>query len=263
MSLIEVDSVSKIFRRHTGRKLLREQITDLFRPRQAGDIFYALRNVSFRVAEGESVALIGANGAGKSTMLNLVTGLARPDAGTVKVNGRVVALLELGSGFHPDLTGAENIFMNAALLGFSEREAKARFDSIVDFSEIPEFIEEPLRTYSSGMVVRLGFAIAVHVDPAILIVDEVLSVGDAHFQDKCTKKIAALRKQGITMLSVSHSPKMVADFCDRALWLHHGELIRDGETAPVLDAYAEYVRNPEAGLPVTSKAPDSVLECAG
>jgi ABC-type polysaccharide/polyol phosphate transport system ATPase subunit len=200
------------------------------------------------------VALIGENGAGKSTMLSLVTGLAKPDTGSVKVNGRVAALLALGSGFHPDLTGEENVYMNAALLGFSERQAKARFASIVEFSEIGKFIDEPIRTYSSGMVVRLAFAIAVHVDPAILIVDEVLSVGDAHFQDKCMKKIADLRKQGITMLSVSHDPSMVLNFCDRAIWLHKGELIRDGNAAPVLQDYANFVADPSAGLPVPDRA---------
>lgn len=249
MALIEVNNVSKIFRKHAGRKLLREQVADLFRGRREEEIFYALRDVSFQVAEGESVALIGENGAGKSTMLSLVTGLARPDHGSVSVNGRVAALLALGSGFHPDLTGEENVYMNAALLGFSERAAKARFASIVEFSEIGEFINEPIRTYSSGMVLRLAFAVAVHVDPAILIVDEVLSVGDAHFQEKCTKKIAELRKQGITMLSVSHNPKMVMDFADRAIWLHHGELIRDGVSTPVLQDYLRYVADPSAGLP--------------
>ena len=254
MSLIEVKGVSKIFHRNTGRKLLREQLMDLLRGRREEEIFYALRDVSFDVAEGESVALIGENGAGKSTMLSLVTGLAKPDTGSVKVNGRVAALLALGSGFHPDLTGEENVYMNAALLGFSEREAKARFASIVEFSEIGKFIDEPIRTYSSGMVVRLAFAIAVHVDPAILIVDEVLSVGDAHFQDKCTKKIADLRRQGITMLSVSHDPGMVLNFCDRAIWLHKGELIRDGNVAPVLEDYANFVADPSAGLPVPDRA---------
>jgi ABC-type polysaccharide/polyol phosphate transport system ATPase subunit len=254
MALIEVNGVSKIFRRHTGRKLLREQLSDLFHARREEEVFYALRNVSFQVAEGESVALIGENGAGKSTMLSLVTGLATPDEGSVKVNGRVAALLALGSGFHPDLTGEENVFMNAALLGFSEKEAKARFASIVEFSEISKFINEPIRTYSSGMVLRLAFAVAVHVDPAILIVDEVLSVGDAHFQEKCTKKIADLRKQGITMLSVSHSPTMVLDFCDRAIWLRKGELIRDGVAAPVLQDYLHYVADPSVGLPGRDKA---------
>jgi ABC-type polysaccharide/polyol phosphate transport system ATPase subunit len=250
MRVIEVNNVSKVFRRHTGRRLLREQVMDLFRGAREQDRFYALRNVSFDVGRGESVALIGANGAGKSTMLSLVTGLARPDTGTVRVNGRVAALLELGSGFHPDLTGEENVFMNAALLGFGERDAKQRFPAIVEFAELGDFISEPLRTYSTGMVMRLAFSIAVHVDPAILIVDEVLGVGDAHFQEKCSQKVGELRQQGITMLSVSHSPKMVTDYCDRAIWLHHGEKILDGDTVEVLNAYTEFINNPEALLPV-------------
>lgn len=249
MALIEVNNVSKFFRRNTGRKLIREQIADLFRRPTQDDLFYALRNVSFRVAEGESVGLIGENGAGKSTTLGLVTGLARPDEGTIRVHGRVAALLELGSGFHPDLTGEENVMMNAALLGFTEQQARARYDSIVEFSEIAEFINEPLRTYSSGMVVRLAFSVAVHVDPAILIVDEVLNVGDAHFQDKCAKKIGELRAQGVTMLCVSHTPTMIMEFCDRAIWLHHGRLILDGPAHPVLNEYLKYAANPELGLP--------------
>jgi ABC-type polysaccharide/polyol phosphate transport system ATPase subunit len=247
--LIEVNGVSKTFRRHTGRKLLREQIADLFRRGGAQDKFYALRNVSFRVSEGESVALIGENGAGKSTTLSLVTGLARPDEGSIRVTGRVAALLELGSGFHPDLTGEENVMMNAALLGFKERQAKERLSSIIEFAQIGAFIKEPIRTYSSGMVVRLAFSVAVHVDPAVLIVDEVLSVGDAQFQEKCMQKIAELREQGVTMLAVSHNPKMVTDFCDRAIWLHKGSLVLDGEATSVMKAYLQYVANPEHGLP--------------
>lgn len=249
MALIEVNNVSKVFRRNTGRKLFREQIADLFRGRREEELFFALRDVSFQVAEGESVALIGENGAGKSTMLSLVTGLAKPDHGSVSVKGRVAALLALGSGFHPDLTGEENVFMNAALLGFSEKAAKERYASIVEFSEIGKFINEPIRTYSSGMVLRLAFAVAVHVDPAILIVDEVLTVGDAHFQEKCTKKVAELRRSGITMLSVSHNPKMVLDVCNRAIWLHKGEMICDGVAGPVMQEYLRYVANPSIGLP--------------
>jgi ABC-type polysaccharide/polyol phosphate transport system ATPase subunit len=240
MALIEVNRVSKFFRRNQGRKLLREQLVDMFRLRREHDFFCALRNVSFEVAEGESVAIIGENGAGKSTLLSLVTGLAQPDEGTVRVNGRVAALLTLGSGFHPDLTGEENVYMNAALLGFSEREARAAFPAIVEFSEIGKFITEPIRTYSSGMTLRLAFSVAVHVNPAILIVDEVLGVGDAHFQEKCTTKIADLRRQGITMLSVSHSPAMVRGFCSRAIWLHHGELMRDGSADVVVEEYTLY-----------------------
>jgi ABC-type polysaccharide/polyol phosphate transport system ATPase subunit len=249
MNVIEVNGVSKIFRRNLGRKLLRDQVLDVFRPRQQEEIFHALKNVSFKVEEGEAVALIGENGAGKSTMLSLVTGLAEPDTGTLTVNGRVAALLALGSGFHPDLTGEENVFMNAALLGFSERAVKERYSAIIEFSEIGDFIKEPLRTYSSGMMIRLAFSVAVHVDPAILIVDEVLGVGDAHFQEKCAEKVASLRRDGVTMLCVSHATTMVTDFCDRAIWLHHGELICDGQSGAVVKRYLDYVANPAAGVP--------------
>jgi len=194
MSLIEVSNLSKVFYRHGGRKLLRQQIADLLRPRREEDYFHAVRNVSFSVKEGEAVALIGANGAGKSTVLGLVAGLANPTSGTVRVGGRVAALLELGSGFHPDLTGEENVYVNAALLGYSEREAKEKFDQIVDFAAVGDFIREPVRTYSSGMMIRLAFSVAVHADPAVLIVDEVLAVGDAQFQEKCLKRVAQMRK---------------------------------------------------------------------
>ena len=230
MSLIEARNVSKVFQRHTGRRLVREQIRDIFR-RPKHDTFYAVRNVSLTVEHGEGVALIGANGAGKSTMLSLIAGLAKPDEGSISVNGRIAALMELGSGFHADLTGAENIMMNAALLGFSEREAREQFDSIVEFSEIGDFIQEPIRTYSSGMVVRLAFSVAVHVDPAILIIDEVLGVGDSHFLEKCTARLSELRRQGKSLLCVSHTPATVLQHCERAVWLHHGEVMRDGSAS--------------------------------
>lgn len=249
MSLIEVDNVSKAFWRHNARKLLRHKIADLFRPRREEEYFYALRDVSFTVEKGEAVALIGGNGAGKSTMLCVVTGLAQPTKGTVKVGGRVAALLELGSGFHPDLSGKENVFVNAALLGLSEQEVNERFDEIVDFSEIREFIGEPTRTYSSGMLVRLAFSIAVHVRPDILIVDEILAVGDSRFQEKCLKKVVELRKKQTTMLCASHSPAMVTGFCDRAIWLHHGQVVLDGASSRVMQAYTEYSHDPAKGLP--------------
>ena len=193
MPVIDVNGVSKVFRRHRGRQLLRQRISGLFQAKKDTDYFHALRDVTFSVEQGESVALIGGNGAGKSTMLSLVTGLTEPTQGTVKVNGRLAALLDLGSGFHPDLTGAENVYVNAALLGMSKKEAKDRFAQIIEFSGIEDFVDEPLRTYSSGMQVRLAFSIAVHVEPTILVVDEVLSVGDSDFQEKCLKKVIELR----------------------------------------------------------------------
>jgi len=251
--VIEVNHVSKAFWRHAGQKLLRHIISDLFKRREE-DYFYALRDVSLTVDKGEAVALIGSNGAGKSTMLSLVTGLVTPTEGTVKVVGRVAALLELGSGFHPDLTGEENVFVNAALLGLSHAETTDRYEEIVDFAEIGDFITEPTRTYSSGMMVRLAFSVAVHVRPSILIVDEVLAVGDARFQAKCLLKVSELRKNKTTMLCVSHSPQMVKDFCDRAVWLDKGQVIMDGDSASVMQAYAEYNSNPAKGPPVIRKA---------
>lgn len=193
------------------------------------------------MAEGESVAIIGANGAGKSTLLNLIAGLAQPDEGAIHVRGRVAALLELGSGFHRDLTGIENVALNAALLGFNERQLVQRMPEIFEFAELGDFIREPIRTYSSGMIVRLAFSIAVHVDPSILIVDEVLGVGDSKFQEKCAERIRTLRSEGKTLLCVSHAPAMIRDYCDRAVWLDHGRVVSDGPAAEVLKRYGDYM----------------------
>ena len=205
--------------------------------RRPRDHFYALRNISFTIRHGENVAIVGANGAGKSTLLGLAVGLAEPDAGTVRVSGRIAGLLELGSGFHPDLTGRENVFLNAALLGLTKKKTQQVFEQVVEFSEIGDFIEEPLRTYSSGMMLRLAFSVAVNVDPDFLIVDEVLAVGDQSFQAKCFGKIAELKRNGKSLLCVSHSPAVVQTLCERALWLDHGELMVDGKTEDVLKMY--------------------------
>lgn len=205
---------------------------------QAEKPFYALKNVSFTIGDGETVGVIGRNGAGKSTLLSLVAGLSYPDAGTVTVQGRVAALLELGSGFHGDLTGRENIFLNASLLGLSRQKAESRYGEIVEFSGVGDFIEEPLRTYSSGMMMRLAFSVAIHVEPAFLIIDEVLAVGDAAFQARCNEKIVELKKAGKGLLIVSHAGSTVQKLCDRALWLDHGELAMDGPTEEVVAAYS-------------------------
>jgi ABC-type polysaccharide/polyol phosphate transport system ATPase subunit len=239
MPLIEFRSVSKSFARHAGRMLLRERLTHWLK-RQHRDRFYALKNISFAVESGEGLAVVGSNGAGKSTLLGLVAGLARPDEGTVSVNGRIAALLELGSGFHPDLTGAENVRVNAALIGLSRRRTAELFDEIVEFSGIGEFIDEPLRTYSSGMMMRLAFSVAINMDPEILLVDEVLAVGDAAFQEKCFARLRRFRNAGKTLLCVSHSTAMVREMCDRAIWLDHGELMLSGRIADVIGAYEGY-----------------------
>lgn len=237
MSVIEFEDVSKSFSRHAGgQALLRQHLLRFFR-RESRDRFYALRNISFRVEKGESLAVIGANGAGKSTLLGLVAGLAKPDQGRVTVNGRIAALLELGSGFHPDLTGRENVYLNASLLGMSRKTTDELFEPIVEFSGIGEFIDEPLRTYSTGMMMRLAFSVAINVDPEILLIDEILAVGDAAFQAKCYERIRGFRREGKTLLCVSHAVAMIHELCDRAIWLDHGELIMSGSVAEVVDAY--------------------------
>ena len=234
--LIDFKNVSKCFPHSTGRQLLRTHIARWFGSVHTED-FYALRNVSFRLEDGESLAIVGANGAGKSTLLSLAAGLTLPDEGTVQVNGRIAALLELGSGFHRDLTGAENLVLNAALLGLSKRRTRELFDSIVEFSGIGDFIDDPLRTYSSGMIVRLAFSIAVQCQPDILLLDEVLAVGDASFQEKSREAMVALRRTGKSMLFVSHSAAAVREMCDRAIWIDHGAVMLDGSVSEVLDAY--------------------------
>ena len=239
MALITCKNVSKIFFHHgRSQRLLRQHLAGWFsRRQQQEDVFYALRNISFQVSKAESVGILGSNGAGKSTLLSVITGLAHPDEGSLEVNGRVAALLELGSGFHPDLTGRENIRMNAALLGFTRKKTEELFESIVDFSGVGEFIEQPLRTYSSGMTLRLAFSVAVNVNPDILLIDEILAVGDQAFQAKCLDRIRELRDAGTTLLCVSHAPALLTQFCDRGIWLDHGQIVMQGDIADVLSSY--------------------------
>lgn len=246
MPSIQFVDVSKSFSRHSRHMLLRERLAHCFsgEPR---DRFQALKHVSFRLGRGEGLAVVGPNGAGKSTLLGLVAGLAKPDEGTITINGRVAALLELGSGFHGDLSGSENVLLNASLLGLSRKRAYELFDEIVDFSGVGDFIHEPLRTYSSGMVVRLAFAVAVHMDPDILLIDEVLAVGDQNFQVKCFDKIREFRRMGKTLLCVSHAAGMVQEICDQAIWLDHGELVMSGPIQKVVNAYSG--RQPVDSLP--------------
>ena len=240
MAVIEFVNVSKTFSHRASQMLLRNRVAHWLN----GDKkkrFYALKNVSFSLEKGESLAVVGPNGAGKSTLLSLVVGLAQPNEGHIIVTGRIAALLELGSGFHPDLTGRENVFLNASLLGLTRKRTIAIFDEIVDFADIGDFISEPLRTYSTGMVMRLAFSVAVHMDPEILIVDEVLAVGDAAFQAKCFAKVREFRHAGKTLLCVSHAVVMVQELCDRAIWLDHGELVMTGSVRDVTEAYAGHM----------------------
>ncbi|MBI5280417.1 MAG: ABC transporter ATP-binding protein [Candidatus Solibacter usitatus] len=223
---------------HKGSALLVTHLRQAFGGRAgAGHELLALQDLNFEIGHGECVALVGPNGAGKSTILSLIAGLSPPDEGRVEVNGRVAAMLELGSGFHYDLTGEENALLNAALLGMSREQARDAMPGIIEFAELGEFIREPLRTYSTGMVMRLAFAVAVHVDPDILLIDEVLAVGDQQFQKKCFEKIHAFRRAGKTLVFVSHATELLRELCDRAIWLDHGRLVQDGPLAEVLDAY--------------------------
>jgi ABC-type polysaccharide/polyol phosphate transport system ATPase subunit len=239
MPIVEIQNVSKFFYRHAGQMLLRQRLVHLLR-RSPRERFYALRDVSFAIEHGESLGIMGHNGAGKSTLLNIATSLCTPNEGTVTVNGRVAALLELGSGFHPDLTGAENVRVNAALLGLTRRQARERFDEIVEFSELREVIGEPLRTYSSGMMMRLAFSVAINVDPDILIIDEVLGVGDQSFSAKCSERILKFREAGKAMMVVSHSLGTLKNLCDWGLWLDHGRVARAGPIREVIEAYEDH-----------------------
>lgn len=236
MRQVRFHQVTKTFTRHAGRRLARQFLSDWFR-RSGGDRFLALQDVSFALEQGESLGVVGPNGAGKSTLLSLAAGLTVPDRGEVSVNGRLVPLLELGSGFHPDLTGAENVRVNAAVLGFSRRRTGALFERIVEFSGIGAFINEPLRTYSSGMTMRLAFSTSIHAEPEILLIDEVLAVGDQSFQAKCMNKVFELRHSGTILICVSHDLEVLKRLCDRALWLDQGRVARYGPANEVLGAY--------------------------
>ncbi|HEX2122796.1 MAG TPA: ABC transporter ATP-binding protein, partial [Thermoanaerobaculia bacterium] len=191
----------------------------------------ALRDVSFAVDKGEAFGVIGRNGSGKSTLLKIITGILKPTSGKIAVNGRIAALIELGAGFHPEITGRENIYINGIMLGLTKREIDQRYDRIVAFSGIADFLDQPVKTYSSGMYVRLGFAVAVHVDPDILLVDEVLAVGDEEFSARCVAKIQEMKYRGVTLVFVTHQLDQVRKICGRALWIDHGEAVAIGDPA--------------------------------
>jgi ABC-2 type transport system ATP-binding protein len=230
---ISIDAVSKRFRLYHERpSSLKERILRLRRTR--AEEFWALRDVAFDVGEGETVGLIGANGSGKTTLLKIIGGILRPTAGTVTTRGRIAALLELGAGFHPELTGRENVYLNASILGLSKRETDRRLDDIVGFAELEQFIDNQVKHYSSGMFVRLGFAVAVHVDPEILLVDEVLAVGDQAFQRKCIERVRRFQEEGRTIVLVTHAVEWVREICDRAVMLDQGRILASGDVRVVL-----------------------------
>jgi len=250
---IEVRDVSKVYRRYGHRRqfatlksaiLSGSFVSDL----KADETFEALKGVSFDVAKGRTYGIIGRNGSGKSTMLKCVAGITRPTRGTVTVNGRISALIELGAGFHPEISGRENVFINGIMLGLSKKEITKRFDEIVRFAELEDFIDAPVKTYSSGMYMRLGFAVAIHVDPDVLLVDEVLAVGDEGFTHKCLDKFGEFRRRGKTILLVTHSLGLVERFCDEALWLEGGKVRATGDPRRVVGAYVTAVEDSEEKL---------------
>ena len=247
---IELTNASKIYRRFTHRRqfatlksaLLSRSLVRHLKPEET---FAALSNVTVSVPRGQTLGVIGRNGSGKSTMLKLVAGISKPTSGTVKVTGRISALIELGAGFHPEISGRENVFINGIMLGLTKREVAQRFDEIVEFAEMKEFIDAPVKTYSSGMYMRLGFAVAIHVDPEVLLVDEVLAVGDEGFTHKCLDKFAEFKRRGKTILLVTHSLGMVERFCDEALWLDAGRIKGSGDPKRIVGAYITDVEKRE------------------
>ncbi len=236
--IIQAENISLCYRMSYDRvKSIKEYIVQLVKGNIQYEEFWALRDVSFEVNQGEVLGIIGHNGAGKSTLLKVISGILKPTAGDIKIKGNVVPMLELGSGFDFDLTGRENIFLNGAILGYSEDILKGKYEEIVEFSELGQFIDVPLRNYSSGMVMRLAFSIATVVNPDILIVDEILAVGDADFQAKSKARMLELMSGGTTVLFVSHGLSQIREMCDRVLWLNHGKVEMFGETQSICDAY--------------------------
>jgi lipopolysaccharide transport system ATP-binding protein len=246
---IEVVDLSKKFRLHSER---RDSLKERFVRGQAkkSDDFWALRDVSFEVARGTTFGLIGHNGSGKSTLLKMLAGIYRPTSGSITAYGRVSALLELGAGFHGELTGRENVYLNGAILGMSRKQIDAAMERIIDFAGIGEFIDSPVKIYSSGMYVRLGFSIAVTAEPEVLVVDEIIAVGDEEFQRKCFDYLYELRRQGTTIVIVSHSLSLVADLCDQGVWLDRGEMRAHGDIRDVVDSYLHEVNAKEAAADV-------------
>ena len=242
-----VRGLGKHYRRyHQDRPwTLQEVFQRGFRGLKPAEYFWALRQINFAVAPGRMVGVIGRNGAGKSTLLRLLGSVGRPDEGRVTVHGRINALLDLGAGFHPDLTGRENVFISGVINGLTRREVSKEFDSIVAFSELEDFIDSPLRTYSTGMQMRLAFAVATHTNPEVLLIDEVLGVGDLAFQRKCLERIAQFKADGCTIILVTHDNGFVAKLCDEALWLHAGRLMAHGPADEVASRYIAGAESPQ------------------
>lgn len=238
--VIKFRNVSKKFRK--GRKIyLKQAMLDLLRPREEED-FWVLKDINLEFLKGETIGIVGNNGSGKSTIMKLIAGVLSPTDGEIKVSGRVSPLIELGAGFHPELTGRENIYLSGTILGLTSKEIDYKFDQIVKFSELDEFIDTPVKHYSSGMYMRLGFSIAVFVEPEILLIDEILAVGDISFQQKCYDKLTEFQKLGVTIILISHSPDIVRHFCKRTLLLENGKIVEFGNTDKVIKSYLNKVK---------------------
>lgn len=243
---IEVSDLWKMYRRpHQRVSTLKEALVAFVRGRTGYEQFWALRSVSFAVEGGEAVGVVGPNGSGKSTLLALMARVLTPTRGTVRVRGRVCPMLELGTGFHPELSGRENVYLNASLLGLSHRDTDRRYQEIVDFAELPDFMDAPVKTYSSGMAVRLGFSVAVHLDPDVLLIDEVLGVGDEYFQHKSFDRLTRFKEQGKTIFVVSHDLASLQQLCRRAIWLDHGHMVMDSACDQVIQKYRAAVEERE------------------
>ncbi|WP_240964878.1 ABC transporter ATP-binding protein [Pseudomonas multiresinivorans] len=230
------------------------------KPRAYSHEFWALKDVSFRIERGETVGIIGRNGSGKSTLLQIICGTLNPTGGTAATNGRIAALLELGAGFNPEFTGRDNVFLAGSIAGISQEDMRKRFADIEAFADIGEFIDQPVKTYSSGMFVRLAFSTAIHTSPELLVVDEALAVGDTAFQTKCLTRIRELQKGGTTILLVTHSTNTLIEYCDRAIYLKRGALIEDGQCREVVKRYANDLVEEEGGIAVTSPAEEAVSD---
>ncbi len=233
--IITFKNVSKKFKR--GQKLLlKEALIDLFLPSKQED-FWALRDMSFAINKGETIGVIGSNGSGKSTILKLIAGVMSPTYGKIQVSGRISPLIELGAGFHPELTGRENIYLNGAILGLTKRQIEECFSDIVAFSELSDFIDTPVKHYSSGMYIRLGFSVAVHTDPEIMLIDEIFAVGDTSFQKKCFRKMEEFKKNKVTIVFVTHDMEVVKSFCEKAMFLNKGRLENIGNPKEIVNEY--------------------------
>lgn len=241
-NVIEVKNVWKKFKiYHDKPHTLKDKV--LFWNRNKYEVRWVLEDISFEVKKGESIGIIGKNGSGKSTLLKLLTKIIYPNKGSINMKGRVAGLLELGAGFHPDLSGRDNIYINASIFGLSKKEIDKVFQTIVDFAELQDFIDNPVRTYSSGMYMRLAFAVAINIHADILLIDEILAVGDISFQEKCLNKLKEIKKSGVTIVIVSHSLEQIERFCDKSIWIHSGQIAALGKCEVVHKKYKEFMNS--------------------